>query len=282
MGPSRGAWTLSSLIVLAIAIAIGGCGSASRRPAAAPGPGFYRVLAMGSPTGLPPVKENVIQAERRIASTVASGDCDQIKALFILSTVKEQPDQSCQTLSLVEGARLSGAEAYAGQAAVLDYSTPSEPSSIVLLRDADGLFHIAFIAPHSRPSTVDTPLEKSADRNADAVVRAVRANDCDGFLANSNSAGGVGALPNRPACQQMATDPVRRAQFDDPAIRPIRLGGNERFAFYSLDGPRVYVAMVLAKRDPGTGVQWSPRAAADRYGYVASYVTNSQGGVGVQ
>jgi hypothetical protein len=114
------------------------------------------------------------------------------------------------------------------------------------------------------------------------VAAAVRANDCDEFLANADSAGGVGALPNKQACQQMATDPIRQAQFDGPAIEPMRLGGNGQFAFYSLDGPSVHVTMVLAQSDPGTGVQQSPRAAPDQYGYVASYVTNTQAGAGVR
>jgi hypothetical protein len=240
------------------------------------------VLAAGRDVGPPPIKENLTQAERRIAGTVASGDCDQIKALFVLSVVDDQPDQSCETLRTVEGARLSGAMRYSDQAAVLDYSTAPEASSIVLLRDADGLLRIAFVAPHSRPTTVDTPLGKSADRIADAVVAAIRVNDCAEFVANANSAGGVGALPDRQACLQMATDPIRQAQFDGSATKPVRLGGNGQFAFYALDGNGVHATMVLAKADPGAGIQESPRAAPDQYGYVGSYVTNTQSGAARQ
>jgi hypothetical protein len=277
--PSRHAWALPLLSVLAIVIS--GCGGGSTSSTPPPAPTFYRVLAAGRDVGSPPIKENLTQAERRITSTVASGDCDQIKELFVHTVVHEQPDQSCETLSMVVGARLSGAKAYNDQAAVLDYSTAHEASSIVLLRDVDGLLRIAFVAPHIRPTTVDTPLVKSADRIAGAVVAAVRAGDCEAFIANANSAGGVGALPDRQACQQMATDPIRQAQFDGSAIKPTRLGGNGWFAFYSLDGASVHATMVLAKADPGAGQQ-SPRAAPDRYGYVASYVTNTPAGAVAQ
>jgi hypothetical protein len=224
----------------------------------------------------PPIREGLAEAQSRIANTIASGDCDRINALY--ASVESQTDESCETLITLEQSAASGAQAYGNRAGVVDYSTEPEAATMVLVRDSDGLFHIAFVASEESSPTVNTPLAKGADAVAAAAVEAMRAKDCEGFLRVANRAGGIGALPKELACRAIEVDPIQAGLFNAPDARPRRLGGNAHFAFYGLSTPDSYFTIVLAKSDDSVSGQNQPSgAASSQYRYVASYETNSQG-----
>ena len=265
----------------AFAIATAGCGSSpsqSNAPGPPASPTLHQVLSLGAPVGPPPAEESITEARRRIGKTIASGDCKSINALYTLANIATKTDQDCSTLMTLGGSRPSGAASYGEQGGVLDYSTEDGPASIILVRDSDGLFRIAFVAAHESPATVKTPLAKGSDAIANAAVAAVRKEDCDGFLRVANREGGIGALPRAAACRKIASDPLQPGLFNSPRARPKRLGGNGVFAFYGLDTPSSYFTIVLARTgDSDSGPAQSSGGASSRYSYVASYRTNRPG-----
>ena len=276
----RPACRLAVLVVVAIAMATAGCGSGVRGsspPTEPTNPTPHQVLSEGAPIGSPPIREDITEAQRRIANTIDSGDCERINALYTLASVETEIDDSCETLKTLGRSRVSGLASYGAQAGVVGYTTRDGPASMILVRDSDGLFHIALVASHQTPTTVGTPFAKPFDAVAGAAVEALRRRDCDGFLTVANRESGIGALPRWQACLAVEVDPVQSGLFDTPDARPRRLGGNGFFAFYGLDTDNAYFTIVLAKRDLASGSDQSSGAAPHQYSYLASYLTNTRG-----
>lgn len=270
-------------LLIAIAIAAAGCGSSTRQSSVPAQPTAHQILSAERSIAPPPIKEGIAEAQSRIADTIASGDCERIKALYTLASVENQTDEACAILATLGQSTPSGAQAYGNQAGVVEYSIEPEAASMVLVRDSDGLFHIAFVASQEASGTVNTPLAETADTVAGAAVEALRARDCEAFLRVANREGGIGALPEALACRAIEVDPIQAGLFDAPDARPRRLGGNAHFAFYGLGTPDSYFTIVLAKSgDSDSGQSQSSGVASSEYGYVASYPTNTQGAAPVQ
>jgi len=232
-------------------------------------------VAQGPATQPPATGEDLNEAERRIAAVIASGDCDKIDGLYVLGT-EQIGTLPCQTLRDLGSFRRSGAQVYGRQAAVVDYTKPGQVASMVLVRDWDGLFHVGFVAGEEPATTVDTALDRSAEGTATAAINVLRRSGCRAFLRFTNRAGGVGTLNDPSACQIFAADPLQSAVFDDPAARPVLVGGNGRFAFFSIRTPTVYLISVFAKSEGTSAIAHSLRAGPDEYAYTGSYVTNNQ------
>ena len=268
---------LPLLLVLAAAAGLAGCGDSGSTASGSVGPGQptpYQVVSEGKPIGPPPAREDINAAQRRIADVAPSGDCDRIADLYTIGSASGRTPQACQLITQIGATTPSGAEEYGKEAGVIDYSTPSRGATLVMLRQADGLFHIAFTASHDPSPSAGTPIGKGANAVAASAVEAIHDADCDRFLDLAYQEGGIGLLGKPEVCYVLANDPVHGATFDAPDAHPRRLGGNAFFAFYDLNTPRAYVLTVLARAGLAAGADGSGGTATGPYRYLASFSTD--------
>jgi hypothetical protein len=264
-------------VALVAATALASCGSGSTTtgtlaggPAGRPGP--------------PPVRETIDEAQARFAETLSSGDCNKINALAPLATGSQlDTEQRCQGLQSVGKLGVSGAASYGDLAGVIDYSAGDHVITAVLVRDSDGLFHLAFTNPFNPSPTVGTPLAKQFNSEVRAGVEALKNKDCEAFLKVANRRLGVGALSQQEACKAVQENIFPRLLAGERKVHLKPLGGNGSYAFYGLDTPSVYFTIVAAKESPhlpaslrSAGVSSLPPGAAT-YGYVQAYATNRAG-----
>lgn len=273
---SVGTRTIQLVAALAVAGALAGCGSSSSGSpsAGSNGPSQatpYQVVSVGKPIGPPPDRESLRAAQQRIAAVAATGDCSRVADLFTIGSASGESAASCELITSIGAKKPAGMEAYGKQVGVIDYATPTRGATLVMVRQADGLLHIAFPAAHGTAPTAGTPLGKGSDAVAASAAKALHSHDCDGFLAVADPNAGIGALGKRVACFLFVNDPVQIATFDAPQARLHPLGGNAFFAFYELDTPRSYVLAVLAR---GLSSGGGASGASGPYRYVASYPTD--------
>lgn len=273
---------LPLIVAIAAAAGLAGCGdSSSSTPSASFGPSQptpYQVVSVGKPIGPPPDRENIKAAQRRIAAAAASGDCDRIADLYTIGSASGRTPQACDLITQIGAIAPTGVEEYGNEAGVIDYATPSRGATLVMLRQADGLLHIAFTASHGTVPAAGTPLGEGADAAAASAVEVIHAGDCDGFLELAYRGGGIGVLKKPEVCYVLVNDPIHGATFNSPDARPRRLGGNQFFAFYDLNTPGAYVLTVLARAGLAAGVDGSGGTATGPYRYVASFSTDRTSG----
>jgi hypothetical protein len=227
----------------------------------------------------PPSRESVKEAEKRIASLFASGDCDAINELNPVSR-QEFLDTAgrCQALKHLDGLKVRGAEEYGDAGAVIDYASGSRTISAVLIRDRDGLFHVAFIDLFRGVPSVDTKLAERFDGVAERAVKALADTDCGAFLDVAYRRFGRGAGSRDQVCPRVKENPITNLFEAYPKAKTERLGGNEGYGFYSVRTPGVYNTVVVAhqteKGAPPKAPELPKGAAA--YGYVDAYVTNTR------
>jgi len=270
------------IAALAIAGALGGCGGSGGSqsggdPSGPLQPTPYRVLAAGKPIGPPPHREDIDDAQRRIAAAGASGDCERIADVFVTGSPAGKTTSSCELISSIGASKPTGLAAYGNEAGVIDYATSSRGATLVMIRQADGLFHIVFTIAHSKAASAGTPLGKGADAVATSAVEAIHHQNCDAVLSLAFPGSAVSALGKPKACFLLANDPIQGALFNDPKARPAPLGGNALFAFYGLDTPRSYVVAVLAR----AGLTGGPNANPARgpYRYLGSFASDRPSGL---
>jgi hypothetical protein len=265
---------LPLIAALAAAAGLGGCGDNSSAPSGSAGPSQptpYQVVSEGKPIGPPPDRENIDAAARRIAAAGATGDCNRIADLYTIGSASGRTQQACQLITQIGATTPTAAEQYGKEAGVIDYATPSRGATLVMLRQADGLLHIAFTASHDTAPAAGTQLGKGADALAASAVEVIHSGDCDRFLELAYREGGIGLLGPPQVCFVLANDPIHGATFDAPGARPRPLGGNAYFAFYELNTPRAYVLTVLVRAGLAAGTDGSGGTATGPYRYLASY-----------
>jgi hypothetical protein len=241
----------------------GGPGKASQQPLMKP----------------PPSRESVKEAEERIGSLLASGDCDAINELNPVSRQEflDTKDR-CESIKRLDGLEVRGAEEYGDAGAVIDYAYGSRTASAVLIRDQDGRFHLAFIDLFRGVPSVDTKLAKQFDGATERAVEALAKKDCDAFLDVAYRRFGRGAGSREQICTYVEQNPIANLFEAYPKAKTKRLGGNEAYAFYSVRTPGVHNTVVLAQQtEKGAPPKTPPlpKGAAE-YGYVDAYVTNTR------
>jgi hypothetical protein len=233
-------------------------------------------------TGPPPVKETIDDAAQRIEQTVASGNCRRINALAPLAGASvENTAEHCRSLRTLASLQPAGIAAYGEGGGVIDYGAGDHVVSAVLIRDADGLFHIAFVNPYNSSQTVGTPFAEEYDAVAASAIKALRDGDCDAFLQVADRRLGVASLSRQQACRSVtAKAGLGRLLAGAPHAMPDRLGGNDYYAFYGLSLPTAHLTIVEAKEGRALPSSLAPAAphlpaGAPTYGYVQAYLTNS-------
>jgi hypothetical protein len=273
---------LPLLLVLTASVGLAGCNdNSSSAPSGSFGPSQptpYQVVSEGRQIGPPPDREDIKAAQRRIAATAATGDCDRIAELYTIGSASGRTPAACDLITQIGAKTPTGVEAFGKEAGVIDYSTPSRGATLVMLRQADGLLHIAFTVSHDPSPSAGTPIGPGADAVAASSVEAIHEGDCDGFLELAYRAGGIGTIKKPTVCYVLANDPIHGATFDAPDARPQPLGGNAFFAFYDLNTPRTYVLTVLVRAGLAAGATGSGGTASGPYRYLASYGTERTAG----
>jgi hypothetical protein len=273
---SRGPLISVPVALLLIAAGIAGCGSGdSSAPTSAQPP----VPDLGS-RGAPPANETFEEARTRIDNVIQTRNCREINALSLLTTASPGDSaELCRSLQAVAGLKVLGAAAYGDQAGVIDFAAGDHVLSMVVLRDSDGLFHVAFVSPFNGQTTINTPLASGFHRAAQGAVAAIRDRNCNAFMAVANRRLGPGTLPPPQACDAVtAPGGLSELLKGSPKAKPISLGGNGFYAFYAVPTRTAFLTLVLAKETNAVppSIASTSRAlprGAPRYGYVQAYQT---------
>jgi hypothetical protein len=296
---TRPAWTSRTQVTLAIAAiaataVLVGCGGAGGGSASSTESGSAGSTSTGSastgathhakPVGPPPQKESLADSAKRIASTVASGDCAKINALNVKTpknASQQKLQKSCAKLKKRLGKKPSKMQSFKGLAGVFDYAGKKRHSTAVLLRGADGLYHFAFISRFVNGPTVGTPFAPTYNQAAKAAFTALKTKNCDAFLKVAYVVTGPASKGKQRVCPRFSKNIVAKTVSKTPSATPKLIGGNRYFAFYGVNG-KTYLTMVLAReapsqRPPGTkpGKLVVPKGAPE-YAYVDTFATNEK------
>src|SRR5262249_48601060 len=157
----------------------------------------YQVISEGKPIGPPPDREDIHGAERRIATASASGNCNRIADLYGINSASGSTPEACQLITQIGATTPTGIAEYGNEAGVIDYATPGRGATLVMVRQADGRFHIVYTAAHDPAPSAGTPLAKGADNVEARAAESLRTLDCDKFLELAFQGAGIGYLPQR-------------------------------------------------------------------------------------
>jgi hypothetical protein len=275
----RPVWRLSCLLALACLVAAG-CGGGGDTTSTDPTTTSADVDGDGGgpPPALGPAKakESVKDAEKRIADALESRDCDEINELNLLALTGLDAEQRCTYLKRLTGLKATGAEEYGDAGAVIDYALGRRTVSAVLLRDSDGLLHIAFLNPFNEEKTVGTPYAKEFDKAAEQAVKALEKGDCDAYVEVVFRRFGRGSLSDKEICEFVKSNPIANLLEAAPDAQLEKSGGNGAYAFYTLGTPRVNMTLVLASEQEDEAPKSAPplpKGAAE-YAYFGAYRTN--------
>jgi hypothetical protein len=227
----------------------------------------------------PAAQESIGEAETKIRFLLASDDCDAINELNPVSRQELlNTEERCALLKRLDGLKVRGAEAYGDAGAVIDFATGKRTVSAVLIRDQDGLLHVAFIDSFRGVPSVDTKLARQFDGAADRAVKALAKKDCDAVLDVAYRRYGRFAGSREHVCTYVEQNPIANAFEAYPKAKINRLGGNEGYAFYGVSTPGAHYTIVLAhETEKGAPPEAAPlpKGAAE-YGFVDAYVTNTR------
>ena len=227
----------------------------------------------------PAAQESIQEAENKIRFLVASDDCEAINELNPVSRQEFiNTEERCALLKRLDGLKVRGAEAYGDAGAVIDFASGKRTVSAVLIRDQDGLFHVAFIDLFRGARSVDTKLVKQFDDAAERAVKALAKKDCDAFLDVAYRRIGRFAGSREQVCTFVEQNPFANALEAYPKAKVKRLGGNGAYGFYSVSTPAVHYTVVLAQQtEKGAPPEAPPLPkGAPEYGFVDAIVTNTR------
>jgi hypothetical protein len=268
--------------VIASALALAACGSGSSGQSDSTSKKEAEA-GKGPARGSPPQRETIADAQRRIAGALATGNCHQINALapVVTAAASATPDH-CQSLKNLANLVVGGAASYGGLGGVIDYRTTDGVVSAVLVRDLDGLFHVAFLNPYNVDPSVGTALARPFDSAARRAVDALRANDCQAFLSVAYRRFGEGGLPEPAACQAFEANGLGPILRKNRRARPVPLGGNDSYAFYGLNTSIGFFTIIEARESdsvpPSLAKVAIPLpAGSPAYGWVQAYLTKPAG-----
>jgi hypothetical protein len=259
---------LAGALALALVSVLSGCGG-----------GDSDTTTAQQNLGPPKASEDVDQAEKRIAKTLASGDCKRINELNPPSRPSLNTKQRCTYLRRLAGLEAVGARAYGDDAAVIDYALGARTYSAILIRDEEGLFHIAFFNPFGVDKAVGTKYAEAFDSTARRTLAALKDRDCKAFEEVAFVRFGLGSQDDQTICDYVENNPIANQLEDFPDAEFKAAGGNADYAFYTLATPATRWIMVFAREADRAG---QPAALdlppeAPTYGYVGAYLTGSRG-----
>jgi hypothetical protein len=231
------------------------------------------------PSGPPAMSETVNEAVERIEHVLGTDDCEQIYALNPLSRPKLATESRCEALRRLAGLDVQAAASYGGVAAVVDYLRGDRTVSALLVGDADGRFHVAFIDAFRGVPSVGTKRAPQLDAAAERAVRALRRRDCAAFLDVAYRRFGFAGGSDAEVCERVETNPLAALDRGGKA-RFERLGGNAGYAFYGLDTRKSYLTVIAARQTEAGVPETLPEEiarlpdGAPEYGFLDALQTN--------
>src|SRR5437588_12190350 len=146
-GASRlSTWVASGALLAALAVGLAGCGPKSSE--SVPIGQNVKIPRKGADVSAPPVKEVVADTEKRIEQSISASGCKETFGLSVISLSISRSQWCDHVKKQLAGDKVAGEAAYKDQGAVIDYKhnwkkKASFPTA-VLVRDEDGLYHLAF------------------------------------------------------------------------------------------------------------------------------------------
>ena len=266
-----------SLLAVALAATLlAGCGGGKSSSTTSAGANAGQAAKPPKPVGPAPARESVPEAEKRIQRLASSNDCDDVNKLNLVDRPDLNTKARCESLQALGDLEAKGGASY-GDAAVIDYSLGIRTMSLVLVRQPDGLFHVAFPDYLVAKSSVGTKYAHQFDRAAQGAVKALRTHNCDLFLANAMREIGPGSLSKSEACDFVDNNLVASAFSSYPQASIDRLGGNRNFGFFGISAPAGHYTLVFAHETPSDYLPKGERLpkGAPAYGFAGVFLTNS-------
>ena len=201
----------------------------------------------------PAPDESMTDVIDRIRGASTASGCEAVKGL-LHSTYGEISNASCEAVKAdIDGFQDPHGTAYKTGAALYYRTATGRRRVIALALDADRTYRIAFIedvpgkaAGAGRPAAFA--------RNAQALVAAMRAGNCDGFLPLVSRTNGLGVGNDETVCKRVSDVPFRRELLTNSSATPVALGGDGDVAFFKLrTRPDAYYTMVMAREVPRAG-----------------------------
>jgi hypothetical protein len=224
--------------------------------------------------GPPAVKESLPEVEQRIAAAANAKDCQGIYELVPTSRPSAASKQRCEFNKRLAGLDIVGSEEYEDMGAVIDYDNGPAFATAVMIRDDDGLYHLAVL-----DFTVDEPATetefngKAFNEAALAAVEAIRDRDCEPYTAILSRQFGLGSAPEPEICPKLERESNTFANSiqSDTLAEPELLGGNGTWAFYGLSTAFGYYILLFTHQPP---TPTAPDAA--EYAFVDGYLVNQR------
>ena len=205
----------------------------------------------------PKAKETIEAFKARLTTTVAAiqeGRCETVAA-FNAKAGFQLPCEA-RAKKLFADFKVTGAKAY-GTGGVVEFQDAETKGKIGIYTVAigeDGKYQITGpISPIVDKSTLNEEAEKTGEMDdaAEAMVDAIRTNNCDKFVTSVVVPPG---LEKQAACKQELTEaygPLRQALTADKDAKPERLDGNAGFMFYALETGGQYRTLIVGRTQQG-------------------------------
>jgi hypothetical protein len=235
-----------------------------------------KVPRKGSTVSAPPVKEVVADAEKRIKQSVSSSGCKETFGLSVISLSISRTQWCDHVKRQLAPASAVGQASYADQGAVVDYKRSGKKTSyptVVLVRDEDGLYHLAFVYGDGTGSVAKSPSDDaSLHASAAAVTHALRTRDCATFAKVIFTGFGPGSTGNKSdICRTLRSLALPAALAANRKLAPKIYGANSFYAFLGFDTVVGHFTVVLGRTARGKGANVTARGP---YRYIRAYLTN--------
>jgi hypothetical protein len=206
----------------------------------------------------PKAKETLQSFEARLKTAVAAigqGQCEAVNRFNARSGLPLPC--TARAKKLFAGFEVTGARTYGSGGIVEFRSAETRPNLGVytIAIGEDGRYHLTGgpLGPIVEKSTLseEPGREEEMDTAAQAMVAAIRANDCNRFVSNVVTPLG---LQRQQVCEQelgQAYAPLRRQLIQHKDAKPERLDGNAAFMFYALRTGREYRTLIVTRTGKG-------------------------------
>lgn len=221
--------------------------------------------------GPPPVKEDLDEAVKRITKVLESDDCDEVNELNLISRPGLATELRCAILQRFGSLEVTDAVQYGKLGAVVALMRAQRTFNVLLVRDSDGLFHIAYYDFATGPSGTKGKLDPQFERVAAKGTKALAKRDCEGFLEVANRRSGLARADDDATCAQVERNIVAVRLQRGGKPKPEQLAGGSTYAFFGIDTPGSYLTLVAARLSkPSEGI---PEDAPE-FGIIDALETN--------